>query len=120
MAELRRLGYEPTYDESVFETSMFTAGLCRGPSDGVQAGLGRSLDFGAHRRARWLRQRAAAAAIRGMAAAATPKIFIGYSDNTSLLSWLTCQCGITAIHGPMIDGRLAKGPAGTTQPRSWH
>ena len=38
-----------------------------------------------------------------------PKLFIGYSDNTSLLSWLTCQCGITALHGPMIEGRLAGG-----------
>ena len=26
IAELRRLGYEPTYNERVFETSMFTAG----------------------------------------------------------------------------------------------
>ena len=42
----------------------------------------------------------------------TPKLFIGYSDNTSLLSWLTCRCGITALHGPMIEGRLAKGPEG--------
>jgi len=38
-----------------------------------------------------------------------PKLFIGYSDNTSLLSWLTCQCGLTALHGPMIEGRLAGG-----------
>jgi muramoyltetrapeptide carboxypeptidase len=40
---------------------------------------------------------------------AQPKLLIGYSDNTSLLSWLTCQCGITALHGPMIEGRLAGG-----------
>ncbi len=39
--------------------------------------------------------------------ARTPKLFVGYSDTTSLLSWLTCQCGIPALHGPMIDGRLA-------------
>ena len=43
---------------------------------------------------------------------ATPKAFIGYSDNTSLLSWLTCQCGIAALHGPMIEGRLARGAEG--------
>src|SRR5687767_13345866 len=41
-----------------------------------------------------------------------PKLFIGYSDNTSLLSWLNCQCGITALFGPMIDGRLARGAEG--------
>ena len=42
----------------------------------------------------------------------TPKLFIGYSDNTSVLSWLTCHCGLTALHGPMIEGRLAMGAAG--------
>ena len=42
----------------------------------------------------------------------TPKLFIGYSDNTSLLSWLTCQCGITALHGPMVEGCLARGVEG--------
>jgi muramoyltetrapeptide carboxypeptidase len=43
--------------------------------------------------------------------ARTPKLFIGYSDNTSLLSWLTCQCGLSGLHGPMLDGRLARGSA---------
>jgi muramoyltetrapeptide carboxypeptidase len=42
----------------------------------------------------------------------TPKLFVGYSDNTSILSWLTCQCGIAALHGPMLEGRLAKGAEG--------
>ena len=40
------------------------------------------------------------------------KAFIGYSDNTSLLAWLTLTCGIVTFHGPMIEGRLARGPAG--------
>ena len=42
----------------------------------------------------------------------TPKAFIGYSDNTSLLTWLTGQCGVVSFHGPMLEGRLARGPAG--------
>jgi muramoyltetrapeptide carboxypeptidase len=41
--------------------------------------------------------------------ARTPKAFIGYSDNTSLLDFLTRRCGVVSFHGPMIDGRLAKG-----------
>jgi len=41
-----------------------------------------------------------------------PKLFVAYSDNTSLLTWLTCYCGMTAIHGPMIDGRLSRGVEG--------
>jgi muramoyltetrapeptide carboxypeptidase len=43
---------------------------------------------------------------------ASPKLFIGYSDNTSLLSWLNCGCGITALHGPMLEKRLANGADG--------
>lgn len=42
----------------------------------------------------------------------TPKLFVGYSDTTSLLSWLTCHCGIPGLHGPMIEGRLARGADG--------
>jgi muramoyltetrapeptide carboxypeptidase len=41
-----------------------------------------------------------------------PKLFIGYSDNTSLLSWLTCHCHVPVVHGPMLEGRLAKGSEG--------
>ena len=42
----------------------------------------------------------------------TPKAFIGYSDNTSLLTWITGQCGVVGYHGPMLEGRLARGEAG--------
>jgi muramoyltetrapeptide carboxypeptidase len=112
LAELRRLGYEPVYDESVFDTSLFTAGSAevratafrRAWDDptisaliAARGGYG-SVQLLPHFDG-WRPQR-------------TPKIFVGYSDNTSLLTWLTCQCGVTALHGPMIDGRLAKGPAG--------
>lgn len=39
----------------------------------------------------------------------SPKLFVAYSDNTSLITWLTCACGIPALHGPMIEGRLSGG-----------
>ena len=42
----------------------------------------------------------------------TPKLFIGYSDNTSLLTWLTCHCGMTALHGP-----ISRWPAARWVPR---
>lgn len=38
-----------------------------------------------------------------------PKVFIGYSDTTALLGWLTAQ-GLTSFHGPMLEGRLERGP----------
>ena len=41
-----------------------------------------------------------------------PKLFIGYSDTTALLSWLTCHAEVTALHGPMVERRLSKGPEG--------
>ncbi len=40
------------------------------------------------------------------------KAFIGYSDNTSILTWITLALGVASFHGPMIEGRLAKGEAG--------
>ena len=106
-AELRRLGYQPVYEDSIFERAMFTSGSAEARASAfmkawndpdvaaliaVRGGYG-SVQllpvFGA-----WAPQRA-------------PKLFIGYSDNTSLLSWLTCQCGVTALHGPMLERRLA-------------
>jgi muramoyltetrapeptide carboxypeptidase len=112
VAEIRRLGFEPVFHDDVFEKAMFTAG-----SAAVRAA--------AFRRAWDDPSVAALLAVRGgygsvqllplfdgWRPAAQPKLFIGYSDNTSLLSWLTCQCGITALYGPMIEGRLARGGEG--------
>jgi len=110
--ELRRLGYEPTYDEDVFARSGYLSGAAE-------------LRAAAFSRAWSDPSIAALIAVRGGYGSVhmlplldaelirkTPKPFIAYSDNTSLLSWLTCQCGITALHGPMIEGRLAKGAEG--------
>ena len=41
----------------------------------------------------------------------TRKALIGYSDLTAVLSFYLNN-GLAAIHGPMIDRRLAKGPEG--------
>jgi muramoyltetrapeptide carboxypeptidase len=113
VAELRRLGFEPVWDESVFANE---CGYLAGPGD-VRAHA-----FLTH----WNDPSVAALiAVRGgygsvhmlpllhpPALVAAPKLFIGYSDNTSLLSWLNCSCGITALHGPMLERRLSIGAAG--------
>ena len=111
--ELRRLGYQPTYDDDVFaRTGTYLSGTA-------------ALRAAAFSRA-WVDPSIAALmAVRGGYGSVqllplldetlirrTPKLFIGYSDNTSLLSWLTCRCGVTALHGPMIEGRVAKGKEG--------
>jgi len=113
VAELTRLGFAPAYDESVFATeSAYLAG---------SAEL-RATSFMKY----WNDPSVSALiAVRGGYGSVhmlplldpptlvrAPKLFIGYSDNTSLLSWLTCQCGMTALHGPMLERRLSRGSDG--------
>ena len=107
--ELRRLGFEPVYDDSVFarrgfvsgEPSVRAAAIHAAWSDpsiagliGVRGGYGSVqllplLDRELARRAR--------------------KPFIGYSDLTSILAFLTTSCDLVAFHGPMLAGRLGAG-----------
>ena len=112
LEELRRLGFAPVFDESVFARARYTAGDA-------------ALRAEAFRRAWDDDDVAALIAVRGgygsvqmlplLDAASLrrrPKAFIGYSDNTSLLTWLTGTSGIVGFHGPMLEGRLARGEAG--------
>jgi muramoyltetrapeptide carboxypeptidase len=110
--ELARLGFQPGFTDAIFERGMFSAG---------PAAL-RARDFA---RAWADPSIAALVALRGGYGSVqllpllsrddtvlAPKLFIGYSDTTTLLSWLTCQCGVPALHGPMIERRLSRGPDG--------
>lgn len=111
-AELRRLGFEPVHTDAVFERGMFSAGSPdTRAADFVRAWADPAI--------------AALVALRGgygsaellpllhhLRPAQSPKLFIGYSDITALLTWLTCTCGVPALHGPMIEARLAKGADG--------
>jgi muramoyltetrapeptide carboxypeptidase len=110
--ELRSLGFEPVYDESVFERRVYAAGSAATRAAAFERAW-RDPDI------------AALIAVRGGYGSVhllpllgdslllgTPKAFIGYSDNTSLLSWLTLTGRIVSFHGPMLEGRLALGEAG--------
>ena len=110
--EIRRLGFEPVYDDSVFARQRYVAGppelraaairqAWRDPGIkgliGVRGGYGSAqllplLDLDEARAAR--------------------KPFIGYSDLTSILTFLTTGCGTIAFHGPMLVRRLGRGEAG--------
>jgi muramoyltetrapeptide carboxypeptidase len=110
--EIRRLGFEPVYDQSVFARAGYVAGspetratairtAWRDPKIagiiGVRGGYGSAqllplLDPDEVREA--------------------GKPLIGYSDVTALLTFLTTTCGMVAFHGPMLTGRLARGSAG--------
>lgn len=110
--EIRRLGFEPVYDESVFDRKRYVAGepavranairqAWRDPSIagiiGVRGGYGsiQVLPLLDREDAR-----------RGC------KAFVGYSDLTSMLTFLSIHCGLVAFHGPMLAGRLGRGAAG--------
>ena len=109
VAELKRLGLEPVWNEKVFEKDLMRAGrprvrvmdLLRAIDEmdadavmSVRGGYGSMellplLDQERIRRAR--------------------TAFVGYSDVTSLHSFLGGNVGMASVHGPMIEGRLAKG-----------
>jgi muramoyltetrapeptide carboxypeptidase len=112
VAELRALGFEAVFDPSVFDRTGYLAG-------------------NAARRAAAVRGAWQDASIAGIIAARggygsvqllphlsasdfsdPPKAFIGYSDNTSLMVWLTQACGVVTFQGPMIEGRFARGVSG--------
>jgi len=110
--EIRRLGFIPVFDDTVFERQRYVSGppelraaairtAWRDPSIaglvGVRGGFGSAqvlplLDRDEAQRA--------------------GKPFIGYSDLTSILTFLTLGCDLVAFHGPMLDRRLSRGAAG--------
>jgi muramoyltetrapeptide carboxypeptidase len=112
VAEIRRLGFDPVYDESVFDRQRYLAGspevraaaVSRAWRDPTIAGIiGVRGGYGS---AQLLPLLDPEEARRGQ------KPFIGYSDLTSLLNFLTIGCGLVSFHGPMLAGRLARGEAG--------
>jgi muramoyltetrapeptide carboxypeptidase len=110
--EITRLGFVPVYDDSVFARQRYVSGspelraaaihaAWRDPSIagliGVRGGYGSVqilplLDRNEARRA--------------------AKPFIGYSDLTAILTFLTIGCEVASFHGPMLAGRLGRGSEG--------
>jgi muramoyltetrapeptide carboxypeptidase len=110
--EIGRLGLVPVYNDTVFARDRYLAG-----SPEVRA---------AELRAAWTDPSIAAViGVRGgygsaqvlpllnrEEARSACKPFIGYSDLTAILTFLTISCGLVAFHGPMLDRRLSKGEEG--------
>ncbi len=112
VAEIRALGFEPAYDDRVFERRAYVAGdaalraaafLDAWQDDSIAALIAVRGGYGSVHLLPLLPRDV----IR-----AHPKLFVGYSDTTTLLTFLTQSCGIVAVHGPMIEGRLACGVEG--------
>lgn len=112
VAELRRLGLQPVFDDSILDRGMVAAGT---PERRAAAFAGA-----------WLREDVdAIVAMRGgygsvellplldaSALRARATAFVGYSDLTSVHAWLNGHLGVTSVHGAMIAGVMAKGPSG--------
>jgi muramoyltetrapeptide carboxypeptidase len=109
--ELRALGFEPVYGEEVFARRGYVSGDARLRAEAIRAAW---TDPGV----------AALIAVRGgygsvqtlpllsmREATVTRKAFVGYSDLTAILIALL-KAGLVCFHGPMLAGRLAKGPEG--------
>lgn len=109
IAELRRLGFTPVYDDSVFARLKYMAGQ---PAERAEA-IHRALVDPAI---------AGIIAVRGGYGSAqilplldrdeirrARKPFIGYSDITSLLAFVSTKCELVAFHGPTVAGRLGTG-----------
>jgi len=110
VAELQRLGFEPVFEDTVFaqhggylsgEGKVRAAAFLnawRDPS--VRALIAVRGGYGSVHLLPFLEQENLQQ---------TPKAFIGYSDLTTVLTYLTGQCGIVSFHGPMLDRRLSRG-----------
>jgi muramoyltetrapeptide carboxypeptidase len=111
VAELKRLGLDPVYDEAIFDRRPLTAGS---PRERAQSLLRAFDEMDAD----------AVIAIRGGYGSVellplldaerlrkSRTAFVGYSDVTSLHSFLGAIVGLASVHGAMVDGRLARGDA---------
>jgi len=108
---LRRLGYEPVYLRSIVERDLYFAGSIERRAreleemfvrDDVRAILCARGGYGAN----YLLREIDLGKVVGH-----PKIFVGYSDVTTLLTWFADRANLVTFHGPMVtkDFALANG-----------
>jgi muramoyltetrapeptide carboxypeptidase len=99
---LKRLGYRTVYAESIFDRDLYFAGSIERrvreleqmfERDDVRAIVAARGGYGAN----YLLPMLDLAKIR-----ANPKIFVGYSDLTALLTYFTDTGGLITFHGPMV------------------
>ncbi len=99
---LRNLGYEPVYLDSILEKNFYFAGSAERRAreldemftrDDVRAILCARGGYGAN----YLLDTLNLENIK-----AHPKIFVGYSDITSLLTYVLDSVGLVTFHGPMV------------------
>ncbi|HSP92773.1 MAG TPA: LD-carboxypeptidase [Vicinamibacterales bacterium] len=116
LAELRRLGFEPTCARGVSDRRRYAAGdaaaraqalMAAWRDPAVAAVLSARGGYGSVELLPFL----SVEAMRQF-----PKLLVGYSDITALLAFLTTRCGIVSLHGPCVAAGLDRGPGGYDEP----
>src|SRR5579872_1074865 len=124
---LRKLGYKPFYFDSIFDKDLYFAGSTERRAheleemfscDEVQAIVCARGGYGSN----YLLDSINVANLKSH-----PKIFVGYSDITSLLTYIADSIGLVTFHGPMVakdfahsDGiDLASWEAALTAASAW-
>jgi muramoyltetrapeptide carboxypeptidase len=106
---LRRMGYKPFYLDSIFEQDLYFAGSAERRAreleemfvrDEVRAVLCARGGYGSN----YLLSK-----LNFQKIARHPKIFVGYSDNTTLLTHFADSAGLVTFHGPMVTKDFAHG-----------
>ncbi len=110
-AELRRLGFDPVFDDDVFARSWYVAGSAGLRAAAIQRALADPSIAGLIAVRGGFGSMHVLPAMDAATWRAAGKALVGYSDLTSLFAWQTCHVGMVAIHGPMLAGRLSEGEA---------
>ncbi|HEV8132293.1 MAG TPA: LD-carboxypeptidase [Acidobacteriota bacterium] len=114
VARLRDLGLEPVYDDTVFSQHLYFAGTDRQRAerlvhylkdDSVRAVICVRGGYGSARLLPYLSQ----------IEWGQPKVLIGSSDVTALLTFFTSGQHWVTFHGPMVAGDIARGRVNATQ-----
>ncbi|MFZ3263580.1 MAG: LD-carboxypeptidase [Terriglobales bacterium] len=114
---LRATGYEPFYFQSILERDLYVAGSVERRAreleemfvrDDIRAIVCARGGYGSN----YLLRSVDLAKI-----AAHPKIFVGYSDVTTLLTWFADKANLITFHGPMVTKDFAV--AGAVDLSSW-
>ncbi|HMF90178.1 MAG TPA: LD-carboxypeptidase [Candidatus Angelobacter sp.] len=113
---LRQMGYEPVYSEDIFERDLYFAGSAERRwrefeelllRDDVKALIGVRGGYGSN----YLLER-----LDFKKFSLHPKIILGCSDLTSLLTAINDRAGLVTFHGPMLAKDIS---AGTFEASSW-
>lgn len=106
-ARLAQLGYKPVYLDSIFDTDLYFAGTLDRrlaeleemfAQDDVKAIICARGGYGCN----YLLDRLNLDVIRSH-----PKVFVGYSDVSTLLTHITQSTGLVTFHGPMVTKDFA-------------